>query len=99
MRKPKSETEQTRRITISLNKEIEKNLNELQKLMTFSAGRGWSMSKIINTLLFASILTPDRLYNNEWVIIKNFSDGKKIPPQEVKVDEYVANLIALQQGI
>lgn len=88
-----------KRITVSLNIDIEKSLVEIQKLTTLATGRGWSFSKIINTLLLASFLCPDRLYNNEWVIIKNFSDGKRLPPIEAKIDEYVTNLISLPNGI
>lgn len=99
LKKPKPLENKPKRITISLNRDIEKNLVKLQELMALETGKGWSFSKIINTLLLVSILNPDRLYNNEWVLVKNFSDGKRLPLIDTKINEYVTNLISLPNGI
>ena len=65
------------RITISLEKEIEEKVKELQETLAKYSGKGVSTSKIINSLVIAGLLSTNRLHVVEWSKIRDFFDGKQ----------------------
>lgn len=87
------------RITISLEKVVEQKVKELQQMLSTHSGKGWSISKTINLLLFAGVLSEGKFHVNEWGLIQDFADGKRTYIEDVKLHEYVINLVALRQMV
>ena len=87
------------RITISLDKEVEQKVKQLQESLSTYSGKVWSISKTINVLLVAGILSEGKFHINEWGLIQDFADGKRVFLQDAKLDEYVTNLVALKQWV
>lgn len=83
------------RITISLNDQIQEKLFDLQKYLIKKNNKPHSISKIINTVLVAGILSSTKLSIYDWGVVKSFLDGKKIDLKEMAADEYVTNISAL----
>ena len=87
------------RITISLEKEVEEKIKQLQDELVKKAGKAWSISKTINVLLIGGILSQKSLHIRDWTTIKNYSDGKPIDLSDETIEEYVPYLSALEKMV
>ena len=95
----KDEGSKRHRITISLDTVICEKIKQLQDQMSKKSKRGYSFSKTINILLLGGILGNEKLLIRDWNIIKDYSDGKEISLEDLLLDDYIDNLIALRQWI
>ena len=92
-------SEKRHRITISLDSAICDKIKQLQDQMEKKSGRGYSFSKTINILLMGGILGNERLNIRDWNMLRDYADGKTLFLDDLLVDEYIINLIALPQWI
>jgi len=82
------------RITISINAEVEAKLKEIQQHLSLIDEKPQSMSKVINMVLVAGIIGSSKLSAYEWVIIKSFTQGKRIELKTTVGEEYRLNILA-----
>lgn len=87
----------TIRVTISLEREIQEKIRMLHSLMSTYGDEDWSISKVINMLLLGGIIASEKLSMQEWDVIKKFASGKPLSLDEIRVENYVRNLVALRQ--
>jgi len=65
------------RITISLENELEAKIKEIQKQFALFSSENWSLSKIINMVLFGGIIGSKNLKICDWYTIRGFMDGEE----------------------
>ena len=86
------------RITISLDKEIEEKLKDIQNQFSLFNGEYWSLSRIINMVLVGGILGSKVLKFCDWYTIKRFMDGEDKNLEGYSV-EYASYFAAYQQEV
>jgi len=92
-----SHKRKTKRITISIEGQIEQKIETMSEMVSQYTGEDWSMSKIVNMLLLGGILAPQKMNTHDWNNIKRFAEGKTLDLESVSIEEYVSNLAALRQ--
>lgn len=86
------ESEKVIRITISLDKEIDVKIKDIQKQLSLFTSEYWSVSRIINMVLVGGILGSNELKFCDWYAIKRFMDGndKNLDKHPVEYASYFA---------
>ena len=82
------------RITISLTREIEGYLRNIQGGLIQNKKEDVSFTTIVNLVLFSGILSLNKLSDNDWKNIKDFMEGEKINVDpEQQIDVFINKLI------
>lgn len=88
-----------RRLTIVIDGELESKLREIQGQLISADRASFSLSRTVNMIILAGLMSADKLTAREWNIIKSTLGGKKLNLEEIKTREYLANLTALGQWV
>ncbi|MDA1346936.1 MAG: hypothetical protein O3C48_06935 [Crenarchaeota archaeon] len=99
IRKKWSVNGKAHRITISLDKEICRKTHALQEVIESKIGTGWSTAKTINLLILAGFLSQKSLHRNDWSLIRDLSQGKKIDIDSIDFEDFLENLFYLYPEI
>ena len=83
------------RITISVHKEVEEKIKEIQYNLYKVDKKPYSTSKVINMVLVAGIIGSPKLSVYDWAVIKSLITEKKINLKEIGSEEYATNLLSL----
>ena len=98
MRHLSSKLKKAKRVTISLEEELDEKISQLQIHLREIASEEWSMSKTINMLLLCGILSQDKLSMIDVGTIKEFTDGTKIRLDDISMESYVTSLISINHS-
>jgi len=77
------------RKTIVLDADLESKLRDLQANMISADGSSYSLSKIINMILYSGFLTSEKLDVDEWNKIYQFVRGRKIGFDSLNTEQYL----------
>ena len=83
------------RLTISVHKEVEDKIKEIQYNLYKVDKKSYSTAKVINMVLVAGIIGSSKLSAYDWAVIKSLITGKRIDLREIGAEEYATNLLAL----
>ena len=96
MRLFRSKLRKPKRITISLDVQIEDMLNQIQENLK-SGNENWSLSKTTNVVLLTGMLSEDSLSSSDWSKIQSFMNGTRIEVENIPVKEYVLTLLEIKR--
>ena len=88
----KGKPPQKERRTITIDKELEAKLRDLQGQLIMSGNKNWSLSAILNGVVLAGIIGSPKLGKNDWKIIKSLLSKNNVSLKRFPVNDYVENL-------
>ena len=81
------------RRTIILEDAIEEIIKKLQKELVEKNGKPYSLTKIINTLLVAGMISSEKLTISDWFELKKYFQNKRIAYDEELMKVFLENLL------
>ena len=81
------------RKTISIDKEIEAHLRDIQSTFIKVDTKSWSMSKIINMVLLSGMINSNQLSINDWNQLRSYMHGSKLDLKDADSRIYVENTL------
>lgn len=80
------------RRTITIYPDIEAKLRDIQTELMKATNKNWSLSTIVNIVLLAGLIGSDGLIEEDWDMIKSFTERKSLGLEDNKIRVYVAKL-------
>ena len=90
--KGKDQTPQKERRTITIDKNLEAKLRDLQGQLIMSGNKNWSLSAILNGVILAGIIGSPKLGKEDWKIIKLFLKKTNVNLKRYPIKDYIENL-------
>jgi hypothetical protein len=91
----KGKTPQKERRTITIDKELEAKLRDLQGQLIMAGNKNWSLSAILNGVVLAGIIGSPKLGKEDWKMIKSFLKKNSINLKRYPIKDYIENLSEL----
>ena len=90
--KDKISTSKKGRLTITIYKNVNAKLRDLQGELIMDGNKNWSFSAILNCVILAGIIGSPKLGKNDWKIIKSLLSKNNVSLKRFPVNDYVENL-------
>ena len=90
--KGKGKPSQKERRTITIDKDLEAKLRDLQGQLIMSGNKNWSLSAILNGVVLAGIICSPKLGKEDWKIIKLFLKKNNVNIKRYTIKDYIENL-------
>lgn len=87
------------RKTISIDKNVESILREIQGRFIRSSSKSYSLSRIVNIALVSGILHSKDLSINEWNEIRSYARGRQVDLTDIDAEKFVENILLEKMGI
>ena len=88
----KGKPSQKERRTITIDKDLEAKLRDLQGQLIMSGNKNWSLSAILNGVVLAGIICSPKLGKEDWKIIKLFLKKNNVNLKRYTIKDYIENL-------
>lgn len=92
MSKGKDRVPQRERRTITIDKDLEAKLRDLQGQLIMAGNKSWSLSAILNGVILAGIIGSSKLGKEDWKIIKSFLKKNNVNLKRYPIKDYIENL-------
>ena len=84
------------RKTISIDRDIEQMLRDIQSKFIKADTKSWSLSKIVNLVLISAIINSNDLTINDWNKIRSYITGRQVDFADADTERFVNNIVHLK---